>query len=102
MSDFGLDPAILDDIKNVLGQFPEVLSAGIYGSRAKGTYKDSSDIDLAVHAPNMPDQSFARLSFELNELSLIFKMDVVHVDRISNEELLLKIKRDEKIIYEKV
>ena len=43
---FGLEEKIYKDIKEVLLQFPYTFY--IFGSRAKGNYKKTSDIDLAI------------------------------------------------------
>ncbi|MBY0578535.1 MAG: nucleotidyltransferase domain-containing protein [Burkholderiales bacterium] len=40
----------------------------IFGSRAKGTFKNGSDIDLAVFAPTLSEQNFIRLWNELDAL----------------------------------
>lgn len=101
MKEYGLEPFVLEDIRKVLRRFPEVLSASLYGSRAKGTFKETSDIDIAVHAPKMTNQEFARLCFEIDELSLVFKIDVVLFENIKNDDLLAKIRREEKFFYRK-
>ncbi|MDR3423481.1 MAG: nucleotidyltransferase domain-containing protein [Alphaproteobacteria bacterium] len=97
--EFGLAPFIIDDLSDVLRRFPAVLSAAIFGSRAKGTYKNYSDIDIAVHAPSLSAQDFARLCFEIDALPIVFKMDVVHVDTLKNQEFAAKICAEEKQFY---
>lgn len=98
MTKFGLDQDILDKILAVLTGHPAIERAVIYGSRAAGTFKNYSDIDMAVYAPAMSDQEFARLHFELDELPIVFKIDVVHIDRLENENLRQKIAREEKTL----
>ena len=44
---FGLSPETLALINTCLRQYPEIVWAKIYGSRAKGNYQRGSDIDLA-------------------------------------------------------
>jgi predicted nucleotidyltransferase len=100
MTDFGLSDDILAKIKNVLARYPKVLSAGIYGSRGRGDYKNYSDIDIAIHGPDLTSNDFSNLRFDIEMLPIIFKMDVAHVEKISNQELLEKIQRDEKQFYQ--
>lgn len=100
MTKFGLDQDILDKILAVLTGYPAIERAVIYGSRAAGTFKNYSDIDLAVSAPAMSEKEFARLRFELDELPIVFKIDVVHIDRLENENLRQKIAREEKTLLE--
>lgn len=99
MIDFGIGDDILAKIRGVIVQYPHVLSAGIYGSRARGDYKNYSDIDIAVHGPKLTEREFSNLCFDIEGLPIIFKMDITHVDTLGNKDLLEKIRRDEKQIY---
>ncbi len=45
---YGLSPATLQKIGEVLKRHPQVTQAILYGSRAKGTYQNGSDIDLTL------------------------------------------------------
>jgi uncharacterized protein len=70
----------------VLASFPAVESATLFGSRAKGTHKDYSDIDIAVFG----DLSFLdveRLIADLDEQPTMFKFDVVSYHQLKNKRL---------------
>lgn len=88
---FGLSAAIIKDLTGVFARYPEIGRVLIFGSRAKGTFKEGSDIDLAVIAPNMSEQRFTQLWSELDGLPLVFKLDILHWDKLRNERLKLKI-----------
>jgi len=45
---FGLKETTIQKICDVLARYPQVKKAMLYGSRAKGNYKNSSDIDLTL------------------------------------------------------
>lgn len=47
---FGLSAATIQRIQAVLHNYPQVEKATLYGSRAKGNYKNGSDIDLTLTA----------------------------------------------------
>jgi proline iminopeptidase len=79
---FGLDERIYVDMARVFARYPTVVQVLIFGSRAKDTWKPGSDIDLAIVAPGMSDAAFARLWNELDELPLVFKLDVLHLDKL--------------------
>ena len=96
---FGLSPAILQDLRAVFAQYPEVEAVLIFGSRAKGTFKAGSDIDLAVFAPAMSGPRFTQLWSELDGLPLVFKMDILHWDTLRNERLKAKIAAEGRRIY---
>ena len=99
MSPFGLAGHVLEQILGVLRDHPLVERAVIYGSRATGTFKPHSDIDIAFYAPSMEDAEAARLRFELRELPIVFKVDAVHVERLGNAALRDKIVREGKALY---
>jgi proline iminopeptidase len=84
---FGLSESILTQMRDVIAKYPEIDRALIFGSRAKGNHRDDSDIDLAILAPIMSDETFAQLWNQLDALPLVFKLDVVHWDRLGNEAL---------------
>jgi proline iminopeptidase len=50
-----------------------------------------SDFDLAVVAPDMSNQEFSRLWNELSDLPVLFKLDVLHWDKLKNASLKNKI-----------
>ena len=45
---FGLSDIVIDDLKGVFKQYPNIEEVRIFGSRAKGNYSEGSDIDLAL------------------------------------------------------
>jgi predicted nucleotidyltransferase len=45
---FGLDADTLRNIKKVFATLPNLEKVILYGSRAKGNYKDGSDIDITL------------------------------------------------------
>ena len=81
---FGLSEAIHEEFRRVFADFPEIERVLIFGSRAKGGYRDGSDIDLAVLAPAMMDSRFTELWQAVDDLPLVFKVDLLHWDRLGN------------------
>ncbi len=84
---FGLEGRLYRDLVVVFRRYPTIEQVLIFGSRAKGTAKPSSDIDLAIVAPGMSDQEFSRLWSDLDDVPLVFKMDVLHLERLGKPEL---------------
>src|ERR1700756_5581522 len=85
--EFGLSAQIVNSLRDVFSRFPGVLQVLIYGSRATGKYRRNSDIDRAVFAPAMKEGDFSRLWTELDDLPILFKLDVIHFDEITNPSL---------------
>jgi len=77
--DTGLTQTDIKRITAAIKQFPEIEEAVIFGSRAKGTHKKASDVDLAIKGSEVTAETINRLSFLLNEeLPLPYFFDVVH------------------------
>lgn len=99
MMDSGLTQADINRIKAAIKQFPEIEDVFIFGSRAKGTYKKASDVDLAIKGHTVTSETINRLSALLNEeLPLPYFFDVVHYESLSNQLLVEHIDRAGKPI----
>ncbi len=48
MNQFGLKPKAIAEINQIFAAYSEISKAILYGSRAKGNYKNGSDIDLTL------------------------------------------------------
>jgi predicted nucleotidyltransferase len=96
---FGLSDRIRSDIRQVFAHYPAIERVLIFGSRAKGSAGPGSDIDLAVVAPEMSDAEFTRLWNAIEDLPLVFKVDLLHWDRLSNPRLKDKIPREGCLFY---
>lgn len=70
----------------------------LFGSRARGDYKRTSDIDLAVYGGNVA--GFALAVDE--ETDTLLEFDVVDLSNEVQEELKKEIDRDGVLIYEKI
>lgn len=69
----------------------------LFGSRAKETNHEHSDIDLAVQGGNITN-----FSFDLNNISdTLLSFDVVNLDSDFDENFLSEINRNGIILYEK-
>lgn len=77
-------------IGTVFARHPEVESATVFGSRAKGTHHDRSDVDLAIVGKVDPLQA-ERIAAELDELPLRF--EVQSLAHISHAPLQDHIRR---------
>jgi predicted nucleotidyltransferase len=96
---YGLSPSIIADMSAVFAQYPAIEKVLLFGSRAKNTWKDGSDIDLAVMGPTLSDPDFTKLWNQLDDLPLVFKVDCLHWDRLSNLTLKDKILKEGREFY---
>ena len=98
------DPLVaseLELVRSVLRQHPEVVSATLFGSRAKGTRSDRSDMDLALASPlDALDALGAEvIAAELEELPLPYRFDAHALAAITYAPLLEHIGRVGMVIY---
>ena len=70
----------------------------LYGSRAKGTAMERSDIDIAVSGVD----NFESLVEKVEELPTLFSGDLVNMDTCRNDLLMEDIKQYGREIYKKI
>ncbi len=81
---------------------PEIDKVILFGSRAMGNCKRSSDVDLAIIGDNVDRRIVATLLDDLNEeFPIPYYFDVIHYQGISNEELKKHIDTEGKVLWEK-
>ena len=97
-SRFGLASGDIEKLQSVLARYPDIQKAVIYGSRAKGNYRPSSDIDMTL-VGSLDWQTFNRLEMELDDLLLPYKIDLSLYDQIENNELRAHIQRVGKVLF---
>ena len=93
-----LQPAELALVRSVLRQHPEVHSATLFGSRAKGTHHERSDVDLALSG-ELGLLGAEAIAAELEELPLPYRFDVQALEQITLAPLLEHIQRVGVVIY---
>ena len=70
----------------------------LFGSRARGDFKERSDIDLAFHGGNSTN-----FILDVDELtSTLLEYDIVDLDKPVRKELLESIKNEGVVLYEKI
>ena len=97
---FGLDEKTCQRVLGVFKKYPSIQKAVIFGSRALGTYRPQSDIDIAIFGETGAGLE-GRLRQDLDALSTPYLFDVVHYSLIENEQLKEHIDRRGKMFYEK-
>ncbi len=98
MTQAPLVPHDLELVRSVLRQHPEIESATLFGSRAKGTHTPRSDVDLALAGP-LGALVAAAIAAELEDLPLPYLFDVHALAAITHAPLLEHIKRVGQVIY---
>lgn len=99
---YGLSEKTVQKIHSVLIQYPQVEEAVLYGSRARGDFKNGSDIDLTLHGDDtLTHTVLSKIATDIDDLLLPYTIDLSIFTKISNRDLLTEIKRVGMTFYKK-
>lgn len=99
---FGLTEKEIILLTNFFEKTCDVEKVFIYGSRAKGNYKKTSDIDLAVHFVRNAKKSIAILKSELEDLPIIYSIDIVNEEDIETGKFKDEYERTKRLFWNKL
>ena len=85
---YGLSKRQLNEIIQIISTHPEVEEAVLFGSRVIDTFKEASDVDIAIKGKNVTASLAAKLKYRFEEDTYLpFFFDFVAYPTITNEEL---------------
>lgn len=93
----GIPGKLREEIRGLARRY-QVIRVILFGSRARGDQKRTSDVDLAVLGGNV--SGFAAAVEE--ETSTLLEFDIVNLSGTVQEELLETIQKEGKILYEEI
>ena len=94
---YNLDNRVEDDIIKIAKK-DGIKKVILFGSRARGTNTERSDIDLAVSGGDI-----LNFYFDIEEETWTLLMfDVINLDKKISDELQAEIERDGVVLYEEV
>lgn len=94
---YGLKDSLLREIVALARKY-NLSSVTLFGSRARGDYRERSDIDLAVSGGD-----FDRFALDVDEeTSTLLMFDIINLDGPVQPELLENIRREGRTLYAKV
>ena len=94
---YGLREELIESIRKLAIKY-NIRKVLLFGYRARGDFKDRSDIDLAVTGGDVIAFSFA----VDEETPTLLMFDVVNLDGNVQQELLDSIGKESVVLYEKV
>ncbi len=99
---FGLKQTTIEKICAVFAHYPQVEQAVLYGSRAKGSYRTGSDIDLTLcGGADLTMDVLYRIINKLDDLLLPYTIDVSIFNNITDSDVVEYIQRVGVIFYDK-
>lgn len=92
----GIRAEVMEEIIKI-AQNNRIKKLIIFGSRARGDFKETSDIDIAVSGGD-----FNVFVQDIEETSTLLKFDLIDLDSPIENNLLESIRREGRIIYEEI
>ncbi len=97
MNNTGIKAEVIEEIRKLARKY-DVTKVILFGSRARGDFKRTSDIDIAVTGGDI-----VRFALDVDEeTSTLLEYDIVDLDNDMQDELRDSIKKEGRILYEKV
>ena len=92
--------SILEEIINLAKKY-SASTVILFGSRAKGTYSEGSDIDLAAVGDGLTFNQLMDINIQIEDLGLLYKVDVVDYNKNIGTPIGDHISRVGKPFYNK-
>ena len=100
MMDTGLNIDTTSKICSIFKNFPQVEQAILYGSRAMGTFKPGSDIDITLLGQELTQDLIWKIAQALEDTLLPYVIDLSLFDTLDNTELIEHISRVGIVFYQ--
>lgn len=97
--DTGIPEEHWHSIVALLRNEPTITDAKLYGSRAKGNFREGSDIDLALFGENITMRTLTEIELAYDQLYLPWKLDLSIYSTISNTDLRDHIDRVGRSVF---
>lgn len=92
----GIRETVIEEIIALAEKY-QIEKVTLFGSRARGDYKERSDIDLAVRGGDT-----TRFALDTEDVNTLLFFDVVDLNGPIQQELLESIEAEGKVLYEKI
>ncbi len=98
---YGLTQSTIQKIHSVLSRYPQVQKAVLYGSRAKGNFRNGSDIDLTLYGDGLSLNALYKILNEFDDLLLPYTIDLSIFNGIRDPDVIEHIERVGVTFYDK-
>ena len=93
----GLKSIVINELIDLAKKY-NIQKLILFGSRARGTFYEKSDIDIAISGGDKTS-----FSFDVNEnVSTLLEFDIIDLDKNIQKKLRASIEKDGIVIYEKL
>lgn len=99
MCNIGLTETEMRKLVSVLSSHKNIDKAIVYGSRAKGTNRKFSDVDMTLVGSSLTHSDLNNVALSVDDLLLPYEFDISLYSSLKNKDLLEHINRVGKVIY---
>lgn len=96
---FGFTTQEREWMNAIFASIPHIDKVMLYGSRAKGNFRDFSDVDITLFGEDLTRDDLLDLKEKLDESNLPYLYDVSIFSKLTSKEFIDHIKRVGKYIY---
>lgn len=99
--EFGLTGTHRSIISAIFAKYPQIKTVLVYGSRAKGSYRPGSDIDMNIAEGDHLDLNLLlKLADDFDQSPLPFFVDICILSQLTEPTLIDHIQRVGQVIYQ--
>lgn len=96
---FGFLPQERKWMNQIFASIPHIDKVMLYGSRAKGNFREFSDVDITLFGNDLTHDDLLNLCGKLDESNLPYLYDVSIFSNLTNPDFIDHIKRAGVFIY---
>ena len=98
---YGMTDDELKLLCSLFARHKQIEQVILYGSRARGTHKPFSDVDITLLGIGLTRSHLSRLMADLDESSLPYFFDISLFAKLTNPDLIEQIERTGVVLYQR-
>ena len=102
MNSFGINEAPMTILGSIFSTYEQINKVLLYGSRAKGSYNERSDVDMVICCSNKIDRHIlGKIILDVNNSNFPYTVDIQIFETLKNKKLIEHINRVGQVFYTK-
>jgi len=97
---FGIAQNTVNELNQIFNKYKNIEKVILYGSRAKGNYREGSDIDLTIIG-DVEREDLMKIKDEIEDSYIPYLFDISIYNQLNSESLKEHINRVGKVFYKK-
>lgn len=98
---YGMTDNELELLCSLFARQREIERVILYGSRARGTHKPFSDVDITLLGVSLTRSHLSRLMADIDESSLPYFFDISLFAKLTNPDLIEQIEQTGVVLYQR-